>query len=119
MDTEVGVYALDADRLSGAPRLAGREIVDDDGPLAPLFEDPRSVTASTRRLTLYAITAPRDRRPRGRGGALHGVAITRRIACRATRVRVPQAGPHQRWSRRLRMKNWPQLGASQYASAGR
>ena len=41
-----------------------------------------------------------------------------RIAWRATRVRVPQAGPHQRWSRRLRMKNWPQLGASQYASAG-
>jgi hypothetical protein len=58
MDTEVGVWALDADRLSGQPRLAGREIVDDDGPLAPLFEDPKSVTRSTRNLTLYAITAP-------------------------------------------------------------
>ena len=58
MDTEVGVYALDADRLSGPPRLAGREIVDDDGPLAPLFEDPKAVTRSTRRLTLYAVTAP-------------------------------------------------------------
>jgi hypothetical protein len=58
MDTEVGVWALDADRLSGQPRLADREIVDDDGPLAPLFEDPKSVTRSTRRLTLYAITAP-------------------------------------------------------------
>jgi len=27
-------------------------------PLAPLFEDPKAVTRSTRRLTLYAITAP-------------------------------------------------------------
>ncbi len=58
VDTEVGVYALDADRLNGEPRLAGRDIVDDDGPLAPLFEDPKSVTRATRRLTLYAITAP-------------------------------------------------------------
>jgi hypothetical protein len=58
MDTEVAVYALDADRTAGAPRLAGREIVDDDRPLAPLFTDPVSVTRSTRRLTLYAITAP-------------------------------------------------------------
>ena len=58
VDTEVGVYALDSDRLSGEPRLAGRDIVDDDGPLAPLFEDPKSVTKATRRLTLYAITAP-------------------------------------------------------------
>src|SRR4051812_27888542 len=40
MDTEVAVYALDADRLAGEPRLAGREIVDDDGPLAPLFAEP-------------------------------------------------------------------------------
>ena len=58
VDTEVGVYALDADRVSGEPRLAGRDVVDDDGPLAPLFEDPKSVTRATRRLTLYAITAP-------------------------------------------------------------
>ena len=58
LDTEVAVYALDADRVTGTPQLAGREIVDDDGPLAPLFEDPKSVTRSTRRITLYAITAP-------------------------------------------------------------
>jgi hypothetical protein len=70
VDTEVGVYALDADALTGAPRLAGREIVDDDGPLAPLFADPArtarpwerpprgTVTRATRRVTLYAITAP-------------------------------------------------------------
>jgi hypothetical protein len=69
VDTEVGVNALDADALSGEPRLAGREIVDDDGPLAPLFADPEprawwarpprgAVTRATRRITLYAITAP-------------------------------------------------------------
>jgi hypothetical protein len=58
IDTEVGVWALDADRHTGPPRLAGREIVDDDGPLAALFEDPGSVNRATRRITLYAITAP-------------------------------------------------------------
>jgi hypothetical protein len=71
VDTEVAVYALDADRVTGPPRLAGAEIVDDDGPLAPLFADPAShrrvprapdrdvaVTRDTRRITLYAITAP-------------------------------------------------------------
>jgi hypothetical protein len=71
MDTEVAVYALDADRLAGAPRVAGDEVVDDDGPLAPLFPDPAppwrppwarppraAVTRRTRRITLYAITAP-------------------------------------------------------------
>jgi DNA/RNA-binding domain of Phe-tRNA-synthetase-like protein len=75
MDTEVGVYALDAGRIAGEPRLAGREIVDDDGPLAPLFVDPGAargpfwrrpprdarqvaVTRATRRITLFAITAP-------------------------------------------------------------
>jgi len=74
MDTEVAVYALDADRLAGPPRLADREIVDDDGLLAPLFADPGAttgrwprrrligrdvaVTRATRRITLYAVTAP-------------------------------------------------------------
>jgi hypothetical protein len=58
IDTEVAVYALDADRVTGAPRLAGREVVDDAGPLAALFEDPQSVTRGTRRITLFAITAP-------------------------------------------------------------
>jgi hypothetical protein len=57
-DTEVGVWALDADRLSGSPRLAGTDIADDDGPVAALFADPKTVTRSTRRLTLYAVTAP-------------------------------------------------------------
>ena len=55
-------------------RLADREIVDDDGLLAPLFADPGAttgrwprrrligrdvaVTRATRRITLYAVTAP-------------------------------------------------------------
>jgi hypothetical protein len=82
VDTEVGVYALDGDRVRGVPRLADREIVDDDGPLAPLFADPGAtratglralwvraprdarhrpdvaVTRATRHITLYAVTAP-------------------------------------------------------------
>jgi hypothetical protein len=75
MDTEVAVYALDAERVTGTPQLAGGEIVDDDGPLAPLFADPGATTGppwarrrvvdrdvaatrATRRVTLYAITAP-------------------------------------------------------------
>ena len=82
IDTEVGVWALDADRHTGPPRLAGREIVDDDGPLAPLFEDPRSVNRATRRITLYAITrrasptSPSRRRcsPPRRSALPHSVA---------------------------------------------
>jgi hypothetical protein len=80
MDTEVALYALDADRLAGTPRLADGEIVDDDGPLAPLFAEPPprprapwarrhgdastpparhvAVTRATRRIALYAVTAP-------------------------------------------------------------
>ena len=74
MDTEVAVYAVDADRLAGLPRLADREVVDDDGVIAPLFADPGAttgrwprrrligrdvaVTRATRRITLYAVTAP-------------------------------------------------------------
>ena len=58
VDTEVGVWALDADRLSGEPRIAGQALVDDAGPITPLFGDPKTVTRRTRRLTLYAITAP-------------------------------------------------------------
>jgi hypothetical protein len=58
VDTEVGVWALDADRISGAPRIVDDTLADDAGPLAPLFADPKSVTRATRRLTLYALTAP-------------------------------------------------------------
>jgi len=55
LDTEVGVWAVDADRLSGAPRLAlegGRIVV---AGVARLFAAPPPVTAETRRLVLYAI----------------------------------------------------------------
>jgi hypothetical protein len=58
VDTEVGVWALDADRLSGTPRVVDNAVADDAGPLAPLFADPKSVRRATRRLTLYALTAP-------------------------------------------------------------
>jgi hypothetical protein len=62
VETEVGVWALDADRLAGAPRIAmyGARIVvaDDSGPLATLFSPPPPVTPETRRLALYAVVAP-------------------------------------------------------------
>jgi hypothetical protein len=57
-DTEVGVWALDADRLGGDPRIVDRSVADDDGPIVPLFATPESVTRETRRLLLYAIVAP-------------------------------------------------------------
>jgi hypothetical protein len=57
-DTEVGVWALDADRLSGDPRIVERSIGDDSGPIVALFATPESVTRETRRLLLYAIVAP-------------------------------------------------------------
>jgi hypothetical protein len=57
-DTEVGVWALDADRLSGDPRIADRSVADDAGPIVPLFASPESVTRETRQLLLYAIVAP-------------------------------------------------------------
>jgi hypothetical protein len=58
VDTEVGVWALDADRLSGDPRLAEGTVVDDTGSIAEPFTDPQAVGRSTRRLVLYALTAP-------------------------------------------------------------
>ena len=58
VDTEVGVWALDADLLHGEPRAVDRAVVDDAGPIAPLLEDPATVTRATRRLVLYAILAP-------------------------------------------------------------
>jgi hypothetical protein len=57
-DTEVGVWALDADRVEGELRVAGGAVCDGRGPLAPLAGDPESVTRATRRLTLFALTAP-------------------------------------------------------------
>lgn len=61
VETEVGVWALDAAALAGAPRLAldgGRVVVADDArTLAPLFGAPDAVTSRTRRLALYAVTA--------------------------------------------------------------
>lgn len=65
METSVPVWALDGERLAGAPRLradAGRLVVaDDDGPVAELFGDPlpgRGVTRDSRRIVLYAVAVP-------------------------------------------------------------
>jgi DNA/RNA-binding domain of Phe-tRNA-synthetase-like protein len=63
IETEVGVWALDADRVAGEPHLAvasGRVVVADaGGPLADLFAVPEpAVTAATRRVLLFAIVAP-------------------------------------------------------------
>jgi hypothetical protein len=61
VETEVGVWAVDADR-AGALRLAqhgGRVIVaGESGPVAALFADPGHVTRASRRLALYAVRAP-------------------------------------------------------------
>jgi len=65
VETEVGVWALDADRLAGAPRLAlaGDRIAvaDDAGTFARPFDPPseaRAVTPASRRIALYSIAAP-------------------------------------------------------------
>jgi hypothetical protein len=58
VDTEVGVWALDAARLRGAPRLTDGAVADDSGPLAAPFDDPGTVSRATRRLVLFALTAP-------------------------------------------------------------
>jgi DNA/RNA-binding domain of Phe-tRNA-synthetase-like protein len=58
VDTEVGVWALDAERLSGDPRLSAGAVADDTGPIAAPFTDPELVGRGTRRLVLYALTAP-------------------------------------------------------------
>jgi hypothetical protein len=57
-DTEVGVWALDADRVTGPLRISDGAIADDTGPLAALFATPDSVTGATRRLLLFALVAP-------------------------------------------------------------
>ena len=61
VDTEVGVWALDADRLSGDPRLVRRAPWPTTaGPIAARVRGPGADgrRASTRRLVLYALTAP-------------------------------------------------------------
>jgi DNA/RNA-binding domain of Phe-tRNA-synthetase-like protein len=64
VDTETGVWALDADRVSGEPRLVldgGRVVVADaTGPLADVFAPPAgplAVTRATRRALVYAVLA--------------------------------------------------------------
>jgi DNA/RNA-binding domain of Phe-tRNA-synthetase-like protein len=64
-ETEVGVWALDADRVAGELHLAlaAERVVlaDAAGRLASVFEIPagdRAVTAAARRLLLYAVVAP-------------------------------------------------------------
>jgi DNA/RNA-binding domain of Phe-tRNA-synthetase-like protein len=65
VETEVGVWALDAGRVAGEPRLdlrAGRvAVADAAGHIADLFAAPegdRAVTRATRRLLVYCIQAP-------------------------------------------------------------
>jgi DNA/RNA-binding domain of Phe-tRNA-synthetase-like protein len=65
METSVPVWALDGDRLAGAPGLrsdGGRLVVaGDEGPVADLFGDPapgHGVTPATRRIVLYAVAVP-------------------------------------------------------------
>jgi hypothetical protein len=62
VETEVGVWAVDASRLTGALGLALRDgrvvVADDAGELAPVFSAPPAPTHESRRLVLYAITAP-------------------------------------------------------------
>jgi hypothetical protein len=63
VETHVGVWALDADRVAGELRLAvldGRVVVGDGtGAVADLFAPPPPVTSAARRLLLYAVVAPR------------------------------------------------------------
>jgi len=62
VETEVGVWALDADRVAGELRLElydGRvAVLDATGWVADLFAEPDGVTRATRRLLLYAVRAP-------------------------------------------------------------
>ena len=65
IETSVPVWALDGDRLAGAPALrsdGGRLVVaGDEGPVAELFGDPapgHGVTPQTRRIVLYSVGVP-------------------------------------------------------------
>lgn len=59
VDTEVGVWALDGDRVRGGLRLGDGVVCDDEGPVARWFTDPGHVTRATRRVLLFALV-PRD-----------------------------------------------------------
>jgi DNA/RNA-binding domain of Phe-tRNA-synthetase-like protein len=66
LETGVGVWALDAAKVVGAPELRegadGRLVLaDEDGPLSVLFEDPlprAAVTKATHRVALLAVAVP-------------------------------------------------------------
>jgi DNA/RNA-binding domain of Phe-tRNA-synthetase-like protein len=65
LETGVGVWAFDADRVAGALRVredGGRLVIADDrGPVAVLFGDPderAAVTRRTRRIALVAVAVP-------------------------------------------------------------
>jgi DNA/RNA-binding domain of Phe-tRNA-synthetase-like protein len=62
VETHVGVWALDADRVAGELRLAlddGRVVVADAaGVVAEVFAPPPGVVSGTRRVLLYAVVAP-------------------------------------------------------------
>lgn len=55
VDTEIGVWALDADRVHGVPHVGEGVIEDGAGTIADWFADPGYVTRATRRLVLYAL----------------------------------------------------------------
>jgi DNA/RNA-binding domain of Phe-tRNA-synthetase-like protein len=61
VETAVGVWALDADRIGGPLRRDGGEIVAGERVVGPAFAEPAAafaVTAATRRVLLYAVLAP-------------------------------------------------------------
>jgi DNA/RNA-binding domain of Phe-tRNA-synthetase-like protein len=65
LETGVGVWAFDADRVCGTPCVredGGRLVIaDDQGPVAVLFGDPHeraAVTRRTRRVALVAVAVP-------------------------------------------------------------
>jgi len=65
METGVGVWAFDAERLAGEPALgleAGRLVIaDEQGAVAVLFEDPgprAAPTKATTRIALVAVAVP-------------------------------------------------------------
>ena len=64
LETGVGLWAFDAERLTGAPRIEEAEgrlvLADEAGPLGWLFAAPERalVTRATRRIALVAVVVP-------------------------------------------------------------